>query len=86
MDPGDLYNIYREGILRARLIRQDLERHPTEYYPDKVRGLNESYIDTIKEVIKRGDEYIDMDANFEKGLEVAQVVETYKAFLSTLGK
>ena len=47
------YKAVHEGIVRARLIRRDLKNHPTEYYPEKVRGLNKAYISTVKEIIKQ---------------------------------
>jgi hypothetical protein len=86
MDPEDHYKAVQEGITRARLIRKDLENHPTEYYPEKVRGLNKAYISTVKEIIKRGDMYIDSNVDFWRGMEIAQIVENYRAFLSTLNK
>jgi hypothetical protein len=78
------YKAVHEGINRARLIRKDLKNTLTEYYPEKVRGLNRAYIDTVKEIVRQGDMYIDMDEDFNKGLEVAMIVENYKAFLSTI--
>ena len=80
----DHYGAVQEGIMRARLIRRDIKKHPTEYYLDKVRGLNKAYIDTIKEIIRQGDMYLDLDIDFEKGLEVAMIIENYRAFLSTI--
>jgi hypothetical protein len=77
------YKAVKEGILRARKIRQDLAKHPTEYYPEKVRGLNKAYFATIKEVIRQGNLYLDNNPDFWLGLEVAQIVENYSAFLST---
>ena len=41
------YKAYNEGILRASLIRKDLAKHPTEYYPEKVKGLIEAYFSTM---------------------------------------
>ena len=84
MDPGGHYKAVQEGITRARLIRKDLEVHPTEYYPEKVRGLNKAYIGTVKQIIRRGDMYIDSNVDFWRGMEVAQIVENYRAFLSTI--
>jgi hypothetical protein len=80
------YKAYQEGIVRARLIRKDLKNHPTEYYPEKVRGLNKAYIQTVKEIIRQGELYLDKTQDFEAGIEVAMAVENYKAFLSTLRK
>jgi len=84
MDPDGHYKAVQEGITRARLIRKDLEKHPTEYYPEKVRGLNKAYISTVREIIRQGDMYIDSNVDFWRGMEVAQIVENYRAFLSTL--
>jgi hypothetical protein len=77
---------YQEGIVRARLIRKDLKNHPTEYYPEKVRGLNKAYIQTVKEIIHQGESYLDKTEDFETGLEVAMAIENYRAFLVTLPK
>tara|TARA_R100000808_G_C2140639_1_gene148459 strand:+ start:977 stop:1246 length:270 start_codon:yes stop_codon:yes gene_type:complete len=84
MSTNKHYKAYQEGILRARLIRKDLEKHPTEYYPEKVRGLNKAYIETAKEIIRQGDKFIDSTDNFELGLQVATAIENYRALLSTL--
>ena len=78
------YKAYKEGIVRARLIRKDLRNHPTEYYPEKVRGLNKAYIHTVKEIIRQGELYLDKTQDFEAGIEVAMAVENYRAFLTTL--
>lgn len=75
---------FREGIQRARLIREDLKKTLTEYEPEKVRGLNKAYISTIKEVIKQGNLFVDKTNNFDLGLKIVVIVENYKAFLSTL--
>jgi hypothetical protein len=75
---------FKEGIQRARLIRQDLRKTLTEYYPEKVRGLNKAYISTIKEVIKQGNLFLDKSDNLELGLKVAITIENYQAFLSGL--
>ena len=56
----------------------------TEYHPEKVRGLNKAYIDTIKQVIKQGNLFLDKTDNFELGLKIAITIENYQAFLSTL--
>ena len=84
MKKDDHYKAMREGILRATLIRKDLALSSTEYFPEKVRGLNKAYIRTIREIIRQGDFYLDKDPDFWLGLEVVQIVENYKAFLSTL--
>jgi hypothetical protein len=84
MTPEDYYKAVHLGIARARNIRQTLQKHPTEYYPEMVRSLNEGYLSTIRNIIKQGDLYIDTDDDFEKGIEIAQIVENYKAFLGTI--
>jgi len=73
------YKAVQEGILRARLIKQDLYAHPTEYYPEKVRGLVKAYIATTKQVIREGEKFLDLTEDFERGLEVAQIIENYRA-------
>ena len=80
------YKSIREGIKRASLIRQDLAKTITEYEPEKIRGLNKAYIDTIKEVIRQGELFLDKTESLELGLKVGQIIENYQAFLSTLPK
>ena len=84
LTPDDHYKSFREGISRARLIRRDLRKTLTEYEPQKVRGLNKAYIETIKEVIRQGEFYLDKGEDFSLGLKIAITIENYKAFLSTL--
>ena len=83
-DATDHYKSFKEGISRARLIRRDLKETLTEYNPEKVRGLNKAYIETIKEIIRQGEHYLDKSENFVVGLKIAITIENYKAFLSTL--
>ena len=78
------YKAFLEGITRARLIRKDLENHPTEYYPEKVRGLNKAYLGTVKEIIRKGEDCLDEDIDFDKGMEIATIIENYRAFLLTI--
>ena len=80
------YKALKEGTDRARLIKRDLKKTLTEYEPEKVRGLNKAYIDTIKEVIRQGEHYLDKSDNLEIGLKVAITIENYRAFLSSLPK
>tara|TARA_B100000029_G_C17358529_1_gene881648 strand:+ start:577 stop:852 length:276 start_codon:yes stop_codon:yes gene_type:complete len=84
MSTNKHYKAFEEGINRASLIRKDLHKHPTEYYPEKVRGLNKAYIETIKEIIRQGEKFLDSSDNFLIGLKVASTIENYRAFLSTL--
>lgn len=80
------YKALKEGIGRARLIRRDLKKTLTEYEPEKVRGLNKAYLDTIKEVIRQGEHYLDKSDDLELGLKVAITIENYRAFLGSLPK
>ena len=83
-DADDHYESFKEGISRARLIRRDLRKTLTEYEPQRVRGLNKAYIETIKEVIRQGEFYLDKTEDFSLGLKISVTIENYKAFLSTL--
>ena len=83
-DSNKHYEAIQEGILRARLIRKDLKKHPTEYYPEKVRGLNKAYISTIKEIMRQGELYLDGNPPLSDGMEVAMIIENYRAFLCNL--
>ena len=81
------FKAFREGIKRARLIREDLKKTLTEYNPKKVRGLNKAYIETIKQVITHGELYLDYERkNLQRGIKVAITIENYRAFLSSLEK
>tara|TARA_B110001454_G_C12608606_1_gene387698 strand:- start:195 stop:503 length:309 start_codon:yes stop_codon:yes gene_type:complete len=80
------YKAYKEGIMRASLIRKDLSAHPTEYFPEKVRGLNEAYILTVKEIIRQGELFLDKTDRLMLGLKVASTIENYRALLSFLDK
>ena len=78
------YKALQEGIQRARYIRRELAETETEYFPEKVRGLNKAYIGTVKEIMRQGNLYLDNNPDFWVGLEVAQIVENYSSFLSTI--
>ena len=82
----DHFKAFKEGISRARLIRLDLRETLTEYEPKKVRGLNKAYIETIKEVVRQGEFFLDKSDDFALGLKIAITIENYRAFLSTLDK
>tara|TARA_R110000824_G_C14748227_1_gene628261 strand:- start:23 stop:283 length:261 start_codon:yes stop_codon:yes gene_type:complete len=81
---SDHYKSFKEGIQRAKLIRRDLAKTLTEDQPQKVRGLNKAYIETLKEIIRQGEFFLDTSDNFLLGLKVAITIDNYKAFLSTL--
>ena len=78
------YEAIKEGIVRARLIRQDLVETLTEYYPEKVRGLNKAYIETIREIIRQGEFFLDKTHDLMLGLKVGVMIENYRALLSAL--
>jgi hypothetical protein len=80
------YKRIEEGITRARLIKEDLREHPTEYFPEKVRVLNKTYIATVKEIIRQGNFFLDKSGDFELGLKVATIIEGYKNLLRRLEK
>jgi len=86
MNEEEHYRCLQEGIIRARLIREDLKLHPTEYFPEKVRELNKTYIATAKEIIRQGNFFLDKSEDFELGLKVATIVEGYRNLLLTLGE
>ena len=50
-----------------------------------MRDLNKAYIETAREIIRQGELYLDKTENFDLGLKVVQIVENYRALLSTLG-
>ena len=84
MNADEHHEAMQEGIFRASLIKKDLEKYNTEYYPQKVRALIKAYIETVREIIRQGEGFLDKSENFELGLKVAQITQNYKAFLSTI--
>ena len=82
----ELYKAYKEGVHRASLIRKDLKKYETEYYPEKVRGLCKAYLKTAQEIIRKGEAYLDVSNNFAVGMEVAMAIENYRALISKLKK
>jgi len=80
----DHFNLFKEGIHRAKLIREDLKLSLIEQDLKKIKGLNKSYVDMLKETIRQGEYYLDKSNNFKLGLKVAITIENYRAFLSTL--
>lgn len=86
MNSSRHYKALEEGIRRARLIREDLRKTLAKDEPQKIRGLNRAYIDTIRELIRQGEAYLDINDNFTQGMKVAITIENCKAFLSTLPK
>ena len=75
---------FNEGIRRATLIKRDLAKHPTEYFPEKVRGLNAAYLATVKEIMRQGELYLDTTSDLEEGMRVAITIENYRGMLSAL--
>ena len=86
MSTNKHYKAFEEGINRASLIRKDLHKHPTEYYPEKVRGLNKAYFETAREIIRQGEKYLDITTDFERGVKVGVAIENYRALLFKLDK
>ena len=80
------YKAIEEGVMRAKFIRQDLAKTLTEYDPEKVRGLNKAYIETIRQVINHGEIFLDKTVDLELGLKVGVIIENYRAFLNTLNQ
>jgi hypothetical protein len=80
----DHLNLFKEGIHRANLIREDLKLSLIKQDFKKIKGLNKSYVDMLKETIRQGEYYLDKSNNFKMGLKVAITIENYRAFLNTL--
>jgi phage terminase Nu1 subunit (DNA packaging protein) len=84
------FKAFKEGTHRARLIKRDLRRALADSPPcpkthnKHLKQLNQTYIDTLKEVIRQGDLFVDTTDNLELGLKVGITIENYRAFLSTL--
>jgi hypothetical protein len=84
--PNDHLDLFKEGIHRAKLIREDLKLSLIEQDLKKIKGLNKSYIDMVKEIIRQGEYYLDKSNDFQLGLKIAITIENYRAFLSALSK
>ena len=82
----DHFNLFKEGIHRAKLIREDLKLSLIEQDLKKIKGLNKSYVDMLKETIRQGEYYLDKSNDFKVGLKIAVTIENYRAFLSTFPK
>tara|TARA_B100001123_G_C15220513_1_gene991055 strand:+ start:156 stop:437 length:282 start_codon:yes stop_codon:yes gene_type:complete len=79
------YDIVQDLIQRARLVRSDLEKYETEYYPEKVRTLVQTYIWTVQKIIEHGNNFLD-DEEQNRGQEklkvqVLDIIKSYQAFL-----
>ena len=61
----DHLNLFKEGIHRANLIREDLKLSLIEQDFKKIKGLNKSYVDMLKETIRQGEYYLDKSNNFK---------------------
>ena len=80
----DHLNLFKEGMHRSRLIREDLKGALIEQDLKKIKGLNKAYLDMLKEVIRQGEYYLDKSNDLKIGLKVAITIENYRAFLSKL--
>ena len=87
MNSTDHLAAFNEGIHRCRLIKNDLRETLTEYYPEKVRTLNVTYIATAKQIISHGEEYLSMiDTCTDEDIRTAITVDNYRAMLCSLPK
>lgn len=80
----DHLNLFKEGMHRSRLIREDLKGALIEQDLKKIKGLNKAYLDMLKDVIRQGEYYLDKSNDLKIGLKVAITIENYRAFLSEL--
>ena len=83
---SEVYGAYKEGIVRASHIRRDLNKYTTEYYPEKVRGLCKAYIKTAQEIIRKGEEYLDISNNFEILLFIRSIIKGASEYVKILIK
>lgn len=83
----DHLSFFEEGIKRATLIKRDLQKHPTEYFPQKVRLLNKIYIETVKQIIYHGEEYLKKTKTCtDEDIRIAITVDNYRSMLISLPK
>ena len=82
----DHLNLFKEGMHRSSLIREDLKEALIDQNLKKIKGLNKAYLDMLKEVIRQGEYYLDKSNDLRVGLKVAITIENYRAFLSALSK
>ncbi len=76
--------LFKEGIHRAKLIREDLKESLIDQNFNKIKGLNKAYVDMVKEIIRQGEFFLDKSNDFKLGLRVAITIENFKAFLSAI--
>lgn len=80
------YKNMQECIRRASYIRTEIRKTSKIKEKKKYESLNLYYIQTIEELIRQGDQFLDSSEDLDLGLEVIQVIENYSCLLSMLNK
>ena len=85
MDADKHYNSFQFYIIEAVKIKSELLKHETEYFPEKVRELINSYKYTIKKVIEHGRLYLKANTNDEeKTIKIQSAITAYEQLLDSL--
>jgi len=78
------YKNMQESLQRAQYIRGEIRKANKITEKKKYESLHFYYIETIKEIIRQGDRFLDTSDNLDVGLEVIQIIENYNCILSML--
>lgn len=85
MDIDTSYKSVEFYIIESAKIKSELAKHETEYHPEKVRELINSYKYSINKVIEHGEIYLSQDDKDEaKAKKVFYLVGAYRKLLSSI--
>ena len=85
MDIDTYYQSVKFYIVESAKIKGELAKHETEYYPEKVRDLIDSYKYTIRKVIEHGEIYLSLDnQDEEKAKKIYSATNAYRKLLDSI--
>ena len=85
MDADTYYESVKFYIVESAKIKTELAKHETEYYPEKVRELIDSYKYTIGKVIEHGEIYLSLDdKDEEKAKKIYSATNAYRKLLDSI--
>lgn len=85
MEPKKHYQSINFYIRSAKDLKKELLKYETEYHPEKVRSLINSYKFTIAKIISHCEAYLRTEKDDWKSLsKIEALYKKYKNFLKTL--
>jgi len=85
MDADTYYESVKFYITELAKIKTELANHETEYHPEKVRELINSYKYTIRKVIEHGEAYLSLDNKDErKAQKIYDTTNAYRKLLDSI--